>query len=40
MGFDMASDYTKTTVIDATVSMFYTLLWGALGLYANKLAFK
>ncbi|XP_050735308.1 uncharacterized protein LOC127007891 isoform X2 [Eriocheir sinensis] len=39
-GYDMASDYTKTTVIDAAVSMFYTLLWGALGLYSNKLAFK
>ncbi|XP_045115802.1 uncharacterized protein LOC123507183 isoform X1 [Portunus trituberculatus] len=39
-GFDIASDYTKTTVIDGSVSIFYTLLWGALGLYANKLAYK
>lgn len=38
--YDIASDYTKTTVIDGTISIFYSLLWGALGVYANKLAFR
>ncbi|XP_042884550.1 uncharacterized protein LOC122261106 isoform X2 [Penaeus japonicus] len=38
--YDIASDYTKTTVIDGTISIFFSLLWGALGVYANKLAFR
>ncbi|XP_047488759.1 uncharacterized protein LOC125039075 isoform X3 [Penaeus chinensis] len=38
--YDIASDYTKTTVIDGTISIFYSLLWGALGVYANKLAYR
>ncbi|KAK4304053.1 hypothetical protein Pmani_024000 [Petrolisthes manimaculis] len=39
-GYDIVSDYTKTTVIDGTADIFFTLLWGALGVYANKLAYK
>ncbi|XP_071519181.1 uncharacterized protein [Panulirus ornatus] len=38
--YDIVSDYTKTTVIDGTISIFFCLLWGALGIYANKLAYK
>ncbi|XP_076043169.1 uncharacterized protein LOC143026518 isoform X2 [Oratosquilla oratoria] len=38
--YDIASDYTKTTVIDGTVGVLITVLWGALGLYANKLAYR
>ncbi|XP_042220875.1 uncharacterized protein LOC121865472 isoform X2 [Homarus americanus] len=37
---DIVSDYTKTTVIDGTISIFFTLLWGALSLYANNLAYR
>ncbi|XP_037804993.1 uncharacterized protein LOC119599320 isoform X3 [Penaeus monodon] len=38
--YDIASHYTNTTVIDGTISIFYSLLWGALGVYANKLAYR
>ncbi|KAB7494442.1 hypothetical protein Anas_07447 [Armadillidium nasatum] len=37
---DIISNYTKTTIIEGMIDIIYTLLWGALGLYARKLAFR
>nr|XP_053639785.1 uncharacterized protein LOC128693918 isoform X2 [Cherax quadricarinatus] len=38
--YDIVSDYTKTTVIDGSLSIFFSLLWGALAVYANNLAYR
>ncbi|KAL7635814.1 UNVERIFIED_CONTAM: hypothetical protein RMT77_013631 [Armadillidium vulgare] len=37
---DIISDYTKTSIVEGMINIIYTLLWGALGLYARKLAFR
>ncbi|XP_045602950.2 uncharacterized protein [Procambarus clarkii] len=38
--YDIVSDYTKTTVVDGAITIFFTLLWGALAVYANNLAYR
>ncbi|XP_064080856.1 uncharacterized protein LOC135197733 isoform X2 [Macrobrachium nipponense] len=38
--YDIASDYTKTTIVDGTVGIFFSILFVSLGLYANKLAYR
>ena len=38
--YDISSNYTKTTVIDGCVVILFITLWAALGIYANKLAYR
>lgn len=37
---DIMSDFTKTTVVDGTVSCLFMVLWCVLGCYANGLAYR
>ena len=37
---DIMSDFTKTSVMDGTVSALFNLVWCVLGIYSNGLAYR